>query len=432
MNKRSKTANNKDGVINLVATSEKTDRKELYWIKGRRKELDVYRVPTKLLYFNIENGRYADKMVQLKHDNPGISIDPRQPKWRDAIWKMLKGEYRGTERDREPFNNLRRDLESRQQLRPGVVLSDGGVLDGNRRLAALLDLQRRPNPGRYEYLDAVILEEDVGAEDRWRIEAGVQIGRDEKHPYSGINELLKIREGLHLFRGKPNPESEISKVLYGISEEEIREDVQKIQLIDQYLTFIGKPASYNEIGDVLERFEEAIANLNHARKVGYKPAQLEKLKVAQFALIRDEAMTNWEMRDIRRAMGGKSGKGKNERALNDLLKIADNAQKVRSALSATTAKSPFASAHTDKAEKFLGEMDAQKKADKPVQLAENAKSHLNTLLDGLEEGKVVRDAESFRKLQILPAVLREIAELTQKCLRKVSEVTRIAKPKRRV
>jgi hypothetical protein len=77
-------------------------------------------------------------------------------------------------------------------------------------------------------------------------------------------------------------------------------------------------------------------------------------------------------------------------------------------------------------------MDAQKKADKPVQLAENAKSHLNTLLDGLEEGKVVRNAESFRKLQILPGVLREIAELTQKCLRKVSAITRTAKPKQPV
>jgi hypothetical protein len=427
MPKRARKPQSSTQIVNLGDASEKTDRKEMFWIKGRRQELDVYRVPTKLLYFNIENGRYADKMVQLRQDNPGVDIDPREKTWKDKIWQMLKGKYPGTERDAEPFNKLRGDLASRQQLRPGVVLSDGGVLDGNRRLAALLDLaQNRRNPSRFEYFDAVILDEDVGAEDRWRIEAGVQIGRDEKHPYSGINELLKIREGLKLFKSKANPESEISKVLYGIGEEEIKEDVQKIQLIDEYLTFIGKPQAYNEVGDVLERFEEAIANLNQARKVGFKPAEFQRVKLTQFALIRDGAMSNWEMRNIRRAMGGKSGKGKNERALNELLTIGDNPKKVRAALSTPGSTSPLESQHSEKSEKFLGEMDAQKKADKPLVLAENARSHLLTLLDGLAEGKVVRNADSFKKLKAVPPILREIGQLSQNCLRKVIKVTKKA------
>src|SRR5207237_566892 len=150
---------------------------------------------------------------------------------------------------------------------------DGGVLDGNRRVAALLDLQQKEgNPSRFEYLDAVILDEDVGAEDRWRIEAGVQIGRDEKHPYSPINELLKIKEGLDLFRGKPNPEREISKVLYGIYEDEIKKDILKIRLIDEYLAFIGRSKAYNDIGDTVERFEEAVRTLEQAKKLGSKPS----------------------------------------------------------------------------------------------------------------------------------------------------------------
>jgi hypothetical protein len=425
MRKRATKSKSGNRVVNLVAASEETDRKEMFWIKGRRKELDVCRVPTKFLYFNIENGRYADKMVQLRQEFPGVDIDPREKTWRDKIWQMLKGKYPGTDRDSEPFNKLREDLASRQQLRPGVVLSDGGVLDGNRRLAALLDLaQSRRNPSRYEFLDAVILDEDVGAEDRWRIEAGVQIGRDEKHPYSGINELLKIREGLRLFRSKSNPASEISKVLYGIGEEEIKEDVQKIQLIDEYLMFVGKPQAYNEVGDVLERFEEAIANLNHAKRLGLKPAQLQQVKVTQFALIRDSVMTNWEMRTIRRAMGGKSGKGKNERALNDLLKIGEDTKKVRSALATKGRHSPLQSLFSEKAEKFLGEMDAQKKADKPLILAETARSHLTTLLDGFAEGKVVRNADSLRKLRAVPPILQEIVQLSQSCLRKISRITK--------
>ncbi len=407
-------------IANLKDVSEKTSRKELFWIKGKRQELEVYRVPTKPLYFNIENGRYADKMVQLKADNPSVEIDPTKDKWKKIIWRMLKGEYPGTERDIEPFRKLRDDLAGRQQLRPGVVLFDGGVLDGNRRLAALLELQQAErNPSRFEYLDAVILDAHVGTEDRWRIEAGVQIGRDEKHPYSPINELLKIQEGLHLFKDKMNPEKEISKVLYGISEEEIKKDILKIRLINEYLVFIGKPEAYNEVGEqkVIERFEEAIQTLEQAKRRGATVHDIAKLKLTQFAIIRDKLMTNWEMREIRNAMGkGKAGKGKNEKALKTLLDIGAYSQQLKKAISTSTPNSTLKQKHEEKVRTFLDQMEAQDKADKPLDLANKANTHLNQLLDTLTEGKVSHDGEYAQKLNGLPSILIEIVSVAQKCL----------------
>src|SRR6185437_15492756 len=102
--------------------SQSTNRVELFWLNGKKQEVPVYRVPTKHLYYNIENGRYADKMIQLKAENPAAHIDPREPRWAKAIAGMLRGEHPGTESDREPFDRLRRDLEAREQLKPGVVL----------------------------------------------------------------------------------------------------------------------------------------------------------------------------------------------------------------------------------------------------------------------------------------------------------------------
>jgi len=407
-------------ITNLKDISEKTDRRELFWIKGKRQELDVYRVPTKFLYFNIENGRYADKMVQLREDNPAVEIDPKKEKWKNTIWKMLKGEYPGTERDVEPFNKLREDLAGRMQLRPGVVLFDGGVLDGNRRLAAMLQLQiSEKNPSRFEYLDAVILDADVGPEDRWRIEAGVQIGRDEKHPYSPINELLKIQEGLVLFKGKPSPEKEISRVIYGISEEEVKKDILKIRLINEYLDFIDKPKAYNEVGEqkVIERFEEAIQTLEQAKRRGATAPEIAKLKLTQFAVIRDKLMTNWEMRQIRNAMGrGKAGKGKNEKALKVLLDIGANSQQLKKTLSTSVPNSALRPKHEEKVRTFLDQMEAQDNADKPLELANKANTHLNQLLDTLIEGKINHNSEHARKLNALPGVLIEIVSVAKKCL----------------
>ncbi|MDI6783859.1 MAG: hypothetical protein QME64_07175, partial [bacterium] len=83
-------------IESLEKISVKTNRTLRVWLKGQKQDLWVYRIPKEYLYFNIENGRYADKMIQLKADNPGVDIDPKLEHWRQVIYKMLKGEYKGS------------------------------------------------------------------------------------------------------------------------------------------------------------------------------------------------------------------------------------------------------------------------------------------------------------------------------------------------
>jgi hypothetical protein len=414
---------------NLMHASNKTSRKELFWLKGKKEELEVYRIPIHLLYFNIENGRYADKMIQLQADNPGAHIDPRNDQWKEKIGSMLRGQYPGTLGDRGPYENLRSDILSKQQLKPGVVLFDGGVLDGNRRLAVLLDLAAtEKNPSRFEYFEGVILPEDVGADDRWRIEAGLQIGRDEKLAYSPINQLLKIREGLKLFRNLKNPEHEIAQTLYGIPESEIRRDIRKIQLIDEYLEFVGRPNAYNEIGPVIERFEEAIKAVDNAKKLSWMPADTKKLKGTLFAIIRDQSMDNWEMRYITKAMGSVSGKGKkgllqNKKVLLDFLKIGESTT-LRKDLSSKGAASPEKSKHDEISKAFIDQMEAHENRSKPLFLAERARNALAALLDALSDGAPVHGTQWQQNISALPKVLKMISGLTKDCSRKLSSVVK--------
>jgi len=355
--KKSKSrATTAESRIDIEKVSVRTERKELVWLGGKRQEIDVYRIPIKHLYFNIENGRYADKMIQLKADNPGVEIDPRETKWRNSIWQMLKGEYKGTEADKEAFTRLRADILARQQLRPGVALSDGGVLDGNRRLAVLLDLHaNEANPTRHEYFDGVILPEETSEDDRWRIEAGLQIGRDERLDYSPINRLLKIKQGLEIFSGNGKPADEIANTLVGISKVEVEKDIAKIRLIDEYLAFISKPSGYHLVTGLVERFEEALNALEAAKKAKWAPDKVAALKTKLFSIIRFELMTNWEMRDIWRAMGvtgkGKSGRYKNDRVLTDFLKTDETVARVKTALEKRDRQ--FEKSEKDKSEAFL-------------------------------------------------------------------------------
>lgn len=422
----------------LEQASTKTGRKELFWLKGKKEELDVFRVPTKLLHFNIENGRYADKMFQLRADNPGVHIDPREPQWKEKIGSMLRGQYRGTESDRGPFENLRADILAKEQLKPGVVLADGGVLDGNRRLAVLIDLaDSENNPSRFEYFEGVILPPDVRAEDRWRIEAGLQIGRDEKLAYSPINQLLKIREGLRFFSGLRNPEHEIAKTLYGIPEKEIKSDIKKIELIDEYLEFIGRPNAYNEIGSVIERFEEASKAVENARRLDWPPQEVSKLKCTLFAIIRDVSLDNWDIRYITKAMGSVSGKGKrgllrNPKALNDLLSIGANASELRKTLRTRGQHTSNKEVHDAQARAFVDLMEAHENRSKPLFLAKRAQNALGELSEALEaEAGKTLGAEWERSINALPDVLKEIVKLTKECSDQLRRVTkRKTRPKR--
>ncbi len=51
--------------ITEVARKSNPLRAEIHWVGNERKELEVCHIPIEYLYFNIENGRYADRMIRL-------------------------------------------------------------------------------------------------------------------------------------------------------------------------------------------------------------------------------------------------------------------------------------------------------------------------------------------------------------------------------
>ncbi len=228
-------------------------------------------------------------MIKLGHEHPGDVIDPKLDRWKTQIEKMLAGEHKDTSRDKGPFETLIRDLEEREQLEPGVVLADGGVIDGNRRLAALRRLNaKNPRSAKFGYFDAVILPYDTTAEDRWRIEAGLQLGTNERWDYSPVNEMLKIRQGVDMYEALiqansfSNGQSAVrlvTQAIYGKSEGEIQEMLSRLRLIDEYLEFTGQDGAYHQIGDRSERFKEANRIVTAAENQQLDPPLLAKIRL---------------------------------------------------------------------------------------------------------------------------------------------------------
>jgi hypothetical protein len=399
----------------LTKVSKQTSRVERYWINGAKVDLPIYQIDIQRLYFNIANGRYADRMIRLKREHPGVEIDTSKQEWKDKIEKMLAGEHRDTQRDKTAFQELMEDLNKREQLRPGVVLADGGVIDGNRRLAALSRLWRETNDKRFRYFDAAILPADTDKEDRWRIEAGMQLGKNDRWDYSPINELLKIRDGVQMYEEKiadgeltpePNPFKLVARELYGKTEQDIREMTDRLALMDEYLDAQKAPGEYDRIGDSSEDFLEACKAVTAAKnRADLEPAQLAKLKYILFYVIHTDLMNNYDIRDIYKALGGdpkKPGKKPqaNRQALQELLDSYPDPEEIEESLAEQPElEVPAKKQKAGKAAGASGKGDGDAKADK-------AKPKR-----GVDKAKAGAATERFkRRMDTKAKPLRTIAE----------------------
>lgn len=284
---------------------------------GERHLRKAYRIPIDLLHFNIENGRYATKFSLLKGANPGVNINPRASHWRDEILRMLNGTWEdaasgvNTRPDRNHFETLAGDIEQRGQERTGIVLEDGGVMSGNRRLAALITLSsQHPDADKYRYFHAFIVPgQGVSPADAWRLEMSAQMGQGRLlRDYEPVERLIKIRQGVELWRqtNVTDTEEDAIRVVandFGTEPSTIRKDLDSLKHIDNYLHAINRPDQYWLANELTEVFTE-LETLEQSMRVNGLPLQDQaKLRAATYFMIRNGQADFRLMRDIRGAVG---------------------------------------------------------------------------------------------------------------------------------
>ena len=206
-------------------------RSRLESLNGETKIIQGYRLPTKLIFYNINNGRFKQEYISLSRKYGG-DLDSRKPEDAKKIQNLLLtlGEKDGKiSADTQRTMN---DIKKKGQLELGIITQDGFLIDGNRRMAVINKLFEENQESKYEYIDVAKLEQPIQDKDMWAMEAGIQLGLDPKVRYKPLNELLKLDEGIKL----GYTELEIAQLLYGdISPEEIKRKIGRLKLIKKYL-----------------------------------------------------------------------------------------------------------------------------------------------------------------------------------------------------
>ena len=365
-----------------------------------------YRIPIKSLHFNIENGRHATLNGLLQAANPGVNIDPREDKWKKEILSLLNGQWQdqgstgaNTKSEETFFNQLVEDIRARGQERSGVVIQNGSVMSGNRRLAALITLnQERPDVKDYQYFKAFIVPGHAGmtASDRWRLEITQQMGQGRLlRDYTPANRLLKIREGINTFmseRGVSLDEA-INLVAFDFgapNSDTIRNDYDSLTFIDEYLDAIDRPGEYWLINDKTEVFTEFL-NLNEALKANN--LSLEKraeLKLSLFQLIFIGEVSHQFMRKVSRAVGPRRVTRRSQPGVPEAVAIlTNNAPKledVGKVLSDTEKRKVV-----DVGRDFESQVQAASQMETPITKSNRAAMELLAVAQSLAGGEIDED-----------------------------------------
>ena len=277
MNINSQNAKKIDSYINDYKSISDLNDHEKVRIQGKKVKLPVFRLPLNYLFYNAGNGRFAKEYLKLQKEQKH-ELDPLIQEHADLIQTMLLDQNPGK------TDWLENNLRDEGQQEYGIITHDGYVINGNRRLSVLKSRLSGKGNDEHEYMKVARLPKNIDEIDVIKIELEKQMAREQKLDYGPINELLKIEHGI---KSKLTT-SQIAATI-GYTKEEIEEKMARLELIRDYLDFIGEPDNFEAVDDINDHFidlHDKIFSDKLLKQKRFNSGELDKIKNIAFATMK--------------------------------------------------------------------------------------------------------------------------------------------------
>lgn len=205
-------------------------------INGHTEIYPVYKVNIDYLYFNDQNDRIATWISEYKANNNISKLDiTDRESYNNIIHKFIN------QSNPKAIDQTQTNIEMVDQREPGVILSDGRVIDGNRRFTCLRNLSKKN--ARFNYFETVILEASLenNAKEIKMLELMIQHGEESRVDYNPIDRLVGVYNDLvenKLLTPKEYANS-INK-----SESEVNKQIELSKLLVEFLEMINAPKQF--------------------------------------------------------------------------------------------------------------------------------------------------------------------------------------------
>lgn len=211
----------------MIATKENKN----LTIRGTLKLFPVVEIPLEKLKYNRQNGRIATWISEYENEK-GILPESAE-KFNDTIEGFIK------DSNPDSLKKTKANIERFGQMEAAVVLTDGTLVDGNRRFTALRQLKREGKGAKFSYIKAVVLEDSYTNKEIKTLELNLQHAKEERVDYNPIDRLVDIYRDLLSENSQFSPAEYAREV--DEKESKVKDDMAVAQLMIDYLEYIKHP-----------------------------------------------------------------------------------------------------------------------------------------------------------------------------------------------
>lgn len=254
-------------------------------IGGTNVECKVYEVRIDHLHYNTQNGRISTFVSRYRAEYGKLPQDPAE---RDCVIERM------IDQDNHPrLMKTKFDIEQKGQQEVALILTNGTVIDGNRRFTCLRMLSAEEATPRY--LRCYIFPDTYDERAIKGLELEIQLGKDEKVHYDPIARLVDINEWVNSGRMS----SEEYRTHAGMSKNDMATALAQIDLIDEFLEIIEAPGAYQIAQDLM--VDAPFKDLANKLKKCRNEDEREDLKLIVFSNVLSQNPGD-RTRDFRRIM----------------------------------------------------------------------------------------------------------------------------------
>lgn len=257
----------------LGTVVEKTNLSRKLTLDGVTKAYPVYRVRLDQLFYNDQNDRIATWISQYKSEHGPEAFETVDRDAYNAIIEQFIIQSNPTAIEKTQMN-----IALVHQREPGVVLSDGRIIDGNRRFTCLRRLAVK-DP-EFNWFETVILDTNIesGKKQIKMLELAIQHGEEKKVDYNPVDRLVGVYQDII--------ETELLTVeeyAYSTNETvfEVKKRIESAMVLAEFLDYIHMPKQWHMARDY--QVVSVINDLQPLLRKCATPEMKQKLKNAVFA-----------------------------------------------------------------------------------------------------------------------------------------------------
>lgn len=223
-----------------------TDNVNNIRINGQNQDQRVYEVRIDQLHYNVQNGRIATFISRYQMEQGALPDDAEA---RDNLIERM------IEQDNPArLKKTKLDIKTKGQQEVAIILSNGIVIDGNRRFTCLRLLAREEAQPRF--LRCYIFPDTYDEKAIKGLELEIQLGRDEKVDYDPISRLVDINTWVN---GGLMTKDEYA-LHAGMRPNDMTKALREIEVLNDFLDFVNAPGAYHIAQDLkLQGIVESLA-----------------------------------------------------------------------------------------------------------------------------------------------------------------------------